>query len=78
MDKYPREVFRAFLALEDDPDFQVILGWLEQRLAQTRATNDKQAIEHLVRWGQGRAQELTDILDAKVQAKEAFRRAVNR
>ena len=78
MEKPTTEVYRAFIALEDDPDFQILVDWLGRRLAQIRAINDKTPTELLVRWNQGRAQELTEFLDARTEAREVFRRAVNR
>jgi hypothetical protein len=71
-------VLRALVSLEDDPNFEALAEWLERRLTAIRAATDKQPNEVLLRWQQGRAQELVEFLDIRATAREQLHRTVTR
>lgn len=68
------EVLRALVALDSDPDFQVVVAWLNLRLLAQEQNQRKQRDEVLLRWGQGRAQELEEILKACAEARQNLSR----
>lgn len=65
-------VLRAFAALEDDPNFEIVVEWLQSRLTATRDATDNQANEVLLRWQQGRAQELKEVLKVAAEARKTL------
>lgn len=66
-----RRILQAFVALESDRDFQVIKAWLVERREKARS-NEGIKDDVLMRWQQGRAQELNDIIEAMSTAREVL------
>ena len=56
-----KEVAEALSKLQPDPRFQVVQEWLRKRLQSQRELND--GLSNLeLSWGQGHAQELSELL----------------
>lgn len=68
-----RNELEAFVRLEHDADFQVVLDYLKRSLAQIREKNDKHKDDTLLRWGQGTAQTLNDFITLAETARETLR-----
>ena len=60
MDK--QKIIQAFVALDNNPDFEVVVDWMRERLRSQEEENTQQFDETRLRWGQGRAQQLSALL----------------
>jgi hypothetical protein len=73
--KTDQRVLSALATLRTDQDFIVVTGWIRQSLsdldAQARHTKD----EVLVRWCQGGAQALEDLLERAESAADVIRKS---
>jgi len=64
------ELAKAICALKGNPFFDCIVKHLKDSLASQREVNDGIVGDAESRWGQGRAQELADIVRAVDQAEK--------
>jgi hypothetical protein len=65
------KVLQAYAALEGDPNFKVIRAHLEERLKEAR-DHDQVKEEVQVRWAQGRAQAVSEILTEASTARRVL------
>ncbi len=63
------DVMRAFAALQSNQNFQVILLFLAECLDRTHEAEDKAIEEYKVRWHQGQAQDLRELLFLAEESK---------
>ena len=64
---------RALRNLRLSQDFEDVREWLQQALAQTRRETDREANEVQLRWNQGAAQVMADLLHYAEHASEKLR-----
>jgi hypothetical protein len=57
-------LIEALVALKNNPYWQEVLKWMEDSLKEQREANDVMSDDVKLRQGQGRAQELNEILKA--------------
>lgn len=69
----PHEVCRAIVRLENDPDFKVFVGWLEEERNNSITDLLSNASPVHVHQLQGEAQCLTDILQSVMTAQTAIK-----
>lgn len=67
--KPSQELAEALAKLQSDHRFEVLLDWLAQRLDRQRKENDS-LYDYQLGWGQGRAQELNDLLSVVARSPD--------
>lgn len=65
----PKKVISAFAALQGDYNFEVIREWLQKTLDDLDETNAITKDEVQVRWNQGAAQQLRELLRIAREAR---------
>lgn len=63
-------VYKAFLALEGDPNFMRILEYLDANRSKLESEGRKEVEIHRLRWKQGAGQVLDDIFETRAVAKQ--------
>lgn len=64
MKRFEDDVVRAVQGLKGNPFWDKLLSHLKASLDEQRKANDGLALDYELRWGQGRASELSDFLSA--------------
>lgn len=57
-------------SLDGHPEFEVVMGWLEESLADLMSANCHAKDEVLMRWQQGACQALSDLVHRARSARE--------
>ena len=69
------QVLSALASLEGDSDFTTVMVWLKDSLSSLHAANTDTRDEVQMRWKQGAAQALMDLLQKAESAKAVIRKS---
>lgn len=72
-----KRVLTAIASLESDEDFKTIVEWINESLNAQRIQNDTLKDAELLRWGQGKAQQLNQLLVQIHSARDCLHRVAS-